>query len=138
VVYSSNIGSFETLNPCVRCGFSPVSAQMRPTLEAEIPTASAMERLQWVALGGVSCTVLVITLRRVSHGSGGTRDGRVLSRLRPPKPSSRKRACQRQTVGLDVFERRMISLVPQPSAVANTISARQTTLRGVFRSASRA
>jgi len=45
---------------------------------------------------------------------------------------------QRQTVGLDVFARRMISTVPQPSAVASTISARQTGLRGVLRSVSKA
>jgi len=32
---------------------------MRPTLEDEIPIASAIsERLQWVALGGLSCTAL--------------------------------------------------------------------------------
>ena len=66
------------------------SAVIGTTLDGEMPTASAMvERLQWVALGGVSCTVLAITLRRVSRGSGGTREGRVLSRLRPSVPSSR-------------------------------------------------
>lgn len=60
---------------------------MRPTLDDEMPMASAMvERLQWVALGGLSCTVFAITLSRVSRGSGGTRDGRVLSRLRPGYP----------------------------------------------------
>ena len=153
MTFSSNIGSFETLNPCVRCGFSPASDRSagnrspgsisdpphRPTLDGEMPNASAMvERLQWVALGGVSCIVFAITLRRVSRGSAGTREGRVLSRLRPSIPSSRKRPCQRQTVGFDVFARRMISLVPQPSAVASTIWARQTTLRAVFRSVSRA
>jgi len=41
-------------------------------------------------------------------------------------------------VGFDVFARRLISLVPQPSAVASTISARQTSLREVLRSVSRA
>jgi len=66
-------------------------------------------------------------------GSGGTREGLVLSRLRPSTPSSRYRCCQRQTVGFDVCARRMISKVPCPSAVASTISARQTSLRGVLR-----
>jgi hypothetical protein len=63
---------------------------MRPTLDGEMPTASAIrERLQCVALGGISGTVFAITLRRVSRGSGGTREGRVLSRLSPATPSSR-------------------------------------------------
>jgi hypothetical protein len=55
-----------------------------------MPTASAIRlRVQWVALGGLSCTVLAITFRRVSRGSGGTREGRVLSRFSPSTPSSR-------------------------------------------------
>ena len=35
-----------------------------------------------------------------------------------------KRSCQRQTTGLDKPERRMISLVPQPSPVASMTLAR--------------
>ncbi len=42
------------------------------------------------------------------------------------------------TVGFDMPVRRMISTVPRPSAVASTISARQTSLRGVLRLVSRA
>ena len=106
-------GSIETLNPFVICGLRPASAQMRPTLDGEMPMASAIRaRLQWVALRGVSCTVLVITFSLVSMGSGGTREGLVLSRLRPATPSSRYRSCQRQTVGFEVRARRMISKVP--------------------------
>jgi NAD(P)H-dependent flavin oxidoreductase YrpB (nitropropane dioxygenase family) len=45
-------------------------------------------------------------------GDPGTREGRVLSRLRPAMPSSRYRCCHRQTVGFDVWARRMISKVP--------------------------
>lgn len=59
-------------------------------------------------------------------------------RLSPGTPSSRYRSCQRQTVGFDMPVRRMISTVPRPSAVASTISARQTSLRGVLRLVSRA
>ena len=78
-----------------------------------MPIASAISaRLQCVALGGVSCTVLAITFSLVSMGNGGTREGRVLSRFRPGRPSSRYRCCQRQTVGYDVPARRMISKVP--------------------------
>jgi len=134
LTFSSNSGSFETLNPFTMCGFKPASAHMRPTLDGEMPMASAISaRLQWVALGGVSCTVFAITFSFVSKGNGGTLEGRVLSRFRPATPSSRYRACQRQTVGFDVRARRMISKVPCPSAVASTISARQTSLRGVLR-----
>jgi len=113
VTFASNIGSFETLNPFRTCGFSPASAHMRPTLDGDMPTASAIvARLQCVALGGVSCTVFAITLSRISRGSGGTREGRVLSRLSPATPSSRYRSCQRQTVGFDMPVCRMISTVP--------------------------
>lgn len=139
VTFSSNRGSFETLNPFTICGFSPASAHIRPTLDGDMPTASAIVvRLQCVALGGVSCTVFAITFNRTSLGSGGTREGRVLSRLSPGTPSSRYRYCQRQTVGFDMPVRRMISTVPRPSAVASTISARQKSLRGVLRLVSRA
>ena len=46
-----------------------------------------------------------------------------------------KRSCQRQTQGLLLPVRRMISLVPRPSAVSSTISARQTCFCKLFRSA---
>ena len=49
-----------------------------------MPMTSAFSaRLQCVALGGLSCTVLAITFSLVAIGSGGTREGRVLSRLSP-------------------------------------------------------
>ena len=40
VTFSSKSGSFETLNPFVICGLRPASAQMRPTLDGEIPMAN--------------------------------------------------------------------------------------------------
>jgi hypothetical protein len=39
------------------------------------------------------------------------------------------------TQSFDLPVRRMIAIVPSPSAVASTILARQTTFRGVLRSA---
>src|ERR1035437_3740572 len=45
-----------------------------------------------------------------------------------------KRSCQRHTQVFDLPVRRMISLVPTPSALNRTISARQTCLFGVLRS----
>ena len=49
-------------------------------------------------------------------------------------PSCMKRSCQRQTQVFDLPVRRMISLVPIPSALNRTISARQTCLCGALRS----
>src|SRR5689334_23707992 len=87
---------------------------MRPTLDGLIPIAAAIKALlQCVAFAGVSLAVLVSTLRL-------------------------RRSCQRHTHGFDLPVRRMISFVPQPSAVASTISARHTTLDGVLRSAIKA
>ncbi len=65
-------------------------------------------------------------------------EGRVLSRSRPSKPSSMNRSCQRQTQVLDLPVRRMISFVPNPSAVNRTISARQTCFCAALRSLMRA
>src|ERR1700749_127974 len=45
-----------------------------------------------------------------------------------------KRSCQRHTQVFDLTVRRMISLVPTPSALNRTISARQTCLCGLLRS----
>src|ERR1700722_1087629 len=45
-----------------------------------------------------------------------------------------KRSCQRHTQFFDLPVRRMISLVPTPSALNRTISARQTCLCGLLRS----
>src|ERR1700722_20193905 len=45
-----------------------------------------------------------------------------------------KRSCQRHTQVFDLPVRRMISLVPTPSALNRTISARQTCLCGLLRS----
>ena len=46
-----------------------------------------------------------------------------------------KRSCQRHTTGFDLPDRRMISAVPQPSAVARMILARHTCFCGALRSA---
>ena len=42
------------------------------------------------------------------------REGRVLSRRRPSRPSSAKRSCQRQTQVFDLPVWRMIAFVPAP------------------------
>jgi len=59
-----------------------------------------------------------MTFFTAAAGSGGFPGLRVLSGVSPATPPAMKRACQRHTTGFDLPERRMISAVPQPSAVA--------------------
>jgi hypothetical protein len=56
-----------------------------------------------------------------------------LTRGRPSTPACVNRSCQRHTAVLALPVRRMISVVPQPSAVSRTIYARHTCLCGLFR-----
>ena len=62
------------------------------------------------------------------------REGRVLSRRRPSKPSAAKRSCQRQTQVLDLPVSCTIAFMAAPSALSNTIQARQTCFCGALRS----
>src|SRR3954447_26284343 len=111
----------------MRCGARPYAFQMRCTEETLMLVALAMAAaVQCVASCGGSAPVRATTLSMISWQSGGTRDGRVLSRRSPSTPSSAKRSCQRQTQVLDVPVRRIILTVPTPSAESSTISARQT------------
>src|SRR6266536_6109973 len=59
---------------------------------------------------------------------------RVLSRSKPSTSSAMNRACQVHTTGFALPDRRMISAVPQPSAVARRIWARHTCFCGAQRS----
>ena len=91
-----------------------------------MPTALAIAApVQWLASCGGSVAVRATTLSMISWPSGGTRDGRVLSRNSPSIPSCAKRSCQRQMQVFDLPVRRMISAVPRPPAESSTISARQ-------------
>lgn len=93
-----------------------------------------MVAVQCVASPGGSVCVSATTRAATSAPSGGMREGRVLSRSRPSKPSCIKRSCQRQTQVLDLPVWCMISLVPSPSALNKTISARHTCVCGTLRS----
>ena len=53
----------------------------------------------------------------VSAGSGGMRDGRVLSRASPSTPACMNRSCQRQMAVLSLPTARTMPFVPMPSAV---------------------
>jgi hypothetical protein len=132
---STNCGSVESLNSFTRCGCSPCARQIRWTELALISTTFAISaEVQWVTSAGGSLWVSVTTRSVTLDPSGRMREGRVLSRRRPSYPSCMKRSCQRQTQVFDFPVRRMISLVPTPSALNSTISARQTCLCGVLRS----
>jgi hypothetical protein len=76
--------------------------------------------------GGGSVWVSATTRSATAGGSGAIRDGRVLSRNSPSTPSCMNRSCQRHRQVLLLPVRRMISLVPRPSAVNSTIRARHT------------
>ena len=76
--------------------------------------------------GGRIALVGATTRSVTSAPSGEMREGRVLSRNRPSKPSSLKRSYQSQAYVFDLAVRRMISLESSPWAVSNTIRARQT------------
>ena len=116
-----------------------LQAMLAPNAGTEltlIPVALAIApAVQCVVSPGGSLSVQATTCCSTAVPSGGMRDGRVLSRSRPATPSVMNRSCQRQTAVLLVSVRRMISAVPQPSAVSRTICARQTCFCGLFRSA---
>ena len=98
--------------------------------------AASAGAVQWVTpSGGGSCSVRVTTRSMTALGNGGMRAGRVWSRSRPSTPSCINRSCQRHTHGFDTPARRITAAVPQPSAVASMIRARQTCFCGPFRSA---
>src|SRR6516165_10018999 len=132
--FGTKSGSCDSLNWRIRCGCNPCARQMRCTELTLTPTALAIiAAVQWVVSPGGSPRVNATVRSCTLVGSGGMREGRVLSRTRPATPARMNRSCQRHTVTLLVPVRRMISLVPAPSAVNSTIHARQTCFCGLFR-----
>ena len=95
---------------------------------------ASIDAVQWVSLGGgPSARVSVTTLCTV-RSQRPFAGLRVLSRVSPSTPSAMNRACHRHTTGFDLPDRRIISAVPQPSAVARMMLARQTCFCGALRS----
>src|SRR6516162_4948842 len=78
--------------------------------------------VQCVAFDGGPAKVKLTTRSTISGAKGGMRDGRVLSCHRPATPLSPNRSCHRQMTVLAFPVRRMISVVPWPSAVSKMIS----------------
>ena len=133
---AANCGSRDSLNCRTRCGCNPCARQIRCTEETLMPTALAITvAVQWVVSPGGSVSVRATVRSRTASGSGGMREGRVLSRIRPSMPSAWKRSRQRLTAFLLFPLCRMIPRVPRPSAASNTIRARHTCFCGLLRSA---
>ena len=108
---------------------------MRRTALALMPLARAIRSaVQWVVSTGGSASVSATTRAATSGPSGGMREGRVLSCRRPAMPSFVNRSCQRQTQVFDLPVRRMISLVPTPSALERMIAGRQACFCEALRS----
>jgi hypothetical protein len=103
--------------------------------QADARRLGSIRPVQWgVSPGGgarARSTICLIAL----GGSGALPGLGDLSRNGPATPSAMKRACHAQTTGFDLPDRRMISVVPQPSAVARMMLARQTCFWGALRSA---
>lgn len=133
--FSANFGSVDSLNVRMRCGASWWASRIRCTERRLTPAAFASIRpVQWVASPGGGPSVSSTTLSTVAVASGCLPGLRVLSRVSPSMPSAMNRACHRHTTGFDLPDRRMISAVPQPSAVARMMLARQTCFCGALRS----
>ena len=99
------------------------------------PAAFASIRpVQSVSSPGGGPSARSTTFCTVSADSGGLPGARVLSRVSPSTPSAMNRACHLHTTHFDLPDRRMISAVPQPSAVARMMLARHTCFCGALRS----
>jgi len=119
----------------MRCGASWWASRIRCTDRKLTPVAFASIRpVQWVVSPGGGPSARSTTRCTLAAGSGFLPGLRVLSRVSPSTPSAMNRACHLQTTGFDLPDRRMISAVPQPSAVASTILARHTCFCGALRS----
>ena len=114
-------GSADSLNPSVRCGWSPKSRQIRPTVDLESPDRRAIDaRDQCVALVGVCSSVATITSSTWSRVTDGGRPGRSSS----ASPSSRLAKNRRRhlpTVSSWVPSLAATSRLASPSAHASTI-----------------
>ena len=132
----ANCGSLDSLNRRVRCGCKPSCARCVAPRRTD-----ALDR-------GRSCGRPVRRPHQADPAWARGDDARhnlwlpavecataASCRSMPATRSVMKRSCQRQTAVLLTPVWRMISAVPQPSAVSNTIWARQTCFCGLFRSA---
>jgi hypothetical protein len=96
------VGVVRELELANRCGCRPCARQMRWTELTLMPDAFAIKApVQWVVSPGGSPGQRDDALGDLAP-ERRMREGRVLSRSRPSKPSSMNRSCQRQTQVLDL------------------------------------
>ena len=106
------VGDLEASHP-MRLRLQPLPRPDRRSEEELTPTALASAgAVRWVVACGGDWLVSATTRSTVAAGSGGIRDGRVLSRVNPATPWCMKRACRRQTTVLSLPRRRVMALVP--------------------------
>lgn len=97
--FSAKCLSLESLKVRLRCGFKPCAFQSLPTVESLNPLAAAMVlRLHWVAAGGFSSSVRLITCRLRAAEIVGMRPDRGASMAIPSKPRAAYRSRQRATL----------------------------------------
>ena len=120
---STKYGSADSLKVSLRCGCREKACQMRWMVEAPYPVARAIERrLQWVASGGVSSSVMRTTSATSSSPMRRGAPERGAS-CRPSRRSSAKRRRHLPTVNSVTSNKAAISLSESPSAAASTIRA---------------
>jgi hypothetical protein len=76
--------------------------RLKPVFALDSPEAPAIKApVQCVVSPGGASSVSATIRATMSSAKGLTRDGRVLSRTNPAKPSLANRSCHRQTQGFD-------------------------------------
>jgi hypothetical protein len=101
-----------------------------PLLASLIPSSRAIVRVdQWVALAGVVCVVLLITVLTIAAGIHGVRPGRGVSFNRPSTPSNRNLPRHNAAIRGLVFNSSLICCC-LPWAASNTMRLRNATRIG--------
>ena len=129
--FSSNRGSFDSLNVSTRCGCSPRARQTRCTVSRLTPTRAAIVRVdQCVAPGGVSCTVTRTISSTVSAGIDGLRPRPSRTSAKRASPSSANRDRHARTVTAVTPTAAAICTFGRPSAAISSACARRTSRNG--------
>ena len=122
---ASNRGSFDSLKVRLRCGLRPCSRQMRPTLDAEMPTSAAVVRVLRRRMPGASWPALATTASTTA-GAMVAFAPRPARSARPSSPSRSKRCDHLLTDVVDTPTARATSACFIPSPRSSTMRARTT------------
>src|ERR1700735_754367 len=120
----TNSGSFDNLNPSLRCGFNSNAFQIRPIVDGDSPLRSAiLARDQCVAFFGVDSNVATTTSSTCVAVTVGGRPGRGSS-TNPSRRDSTNLVRHLPTVAGDTASRIATSLFERPAAQPRTIRDR--------------